>query len=280
MLKKLLIAGAVCCAVIVSCTRPPATNPEPRPRPTPPVDRPQVGVKPQPPVQQQPVPVAEGALNSLTAREKAEGWKLLFDGISTDGWHGYGSRTIGTAWKVVNSTLFLDAESKGQYKANTGGDIVTDEEYGNFELQLDWKISANGNSGICFYVYEDKNRYEWMWQTGMEMQILDNDGHPDGKIKKHRTGDLYDLISASSEPVKRVGEWNHVRMVSLNSKLDFYLNGVHVLNTTMWNDNWRNLIANSKFRGSSDFGTYRTGKIGLQDHGNNVWFRNIKIRRL
>lgn len=273
MMKRLLLICMVCATLFQNCSTPIKTTPAPKPEP--PKEEP--APKPEPPKEE---PVVETPLNTLTPKEIAEGWKFLFDGTTTDGWHAYGSRSIGTAWKTVNGTLHLDADSKKEFKTNIGGDIVTDEEYGNFELKLDWKIAKNGNSGICFYVKEDRSKYQWMWQTGPEMQILDNSGHPDGKIKKHRTGDLYDLISASSEPVKRVGEWNQVVIRSLNGKLDFYLNNVQILSTTMWTDNWRALIANSKFNGYPDFGTFRTGKIGLQDHGDNVWFRNIKIRRL
>lgn len=274
MIKRLLLICSVCVLLFNNCTTPIRTTPTPKPQPEPPVT---TEPKPAPPEE---VVVEETPLNTLTSKEVAEGWSFLFDGLTTDGWHTYGSRSIGTAWKTINGTLFLDAESKKEFKTNTGGDIVTDEEFGNFDLKLDWKISKNGNSGICFYVKEDRSKYTRMWNTGPEMQVLDNDGHPDGKIKKHRSGDLYDLISASSEPVKKVGEWNHVRIHSLNGKLDFYLNNVHILSTTMWTDSWRNLIANSKFNAYPDFGTYRTGRIGLQDHGDNVWFRNIKIRRL
>lgn len=275
MIKRLLLIGLACTLIFTNCSPPIKTTPTPRPQPQPPV---KPVTKPEPPVKEE--AVTESRLNTLTNREMAEGWKLLFDGTSTDAWHAYGSRTIGTAWKTVNGTLFLDGDSKKQFTANTGGDIVTNEEYGNFELSLEWKISKNGNSGICFYIKEDRSKYEWMWQTGPEMQILDNDGHADGKIIKHRTGDLYDLISSSSEPVKKTGDWNHVRIRCFNGKLDFYLNNVNIVSTTLWNDGWRSLVANSKFKNYPDFGAYRTGRIGLQDHGDNVWFRNIKIRRL
>ena len=276
MMKKLLLVCSVCVLFFNNCTTPIRTTPTPAPQPpVAPAPKPQP-----PPPKEEPVQVVEAPLNVLTGKEAAEGWKLLFDGTSTDEWHTYGSKSIGAAWKTANGTLYLDAQSKKQFKANTGGDIITNEEYGNFELQLDWKISKNGNSGICFYVKEDRSKYQYMWQTGPEMQILDNDGHPDGRITKHRSGDLYDLISASSEPVKKPGEWNHVRIRSFNGKLDFYLNNVHILSTTMWNENWRGMIAKSKFSSMPDFGTYRTGRIGLQDHGDDVWFRNIKIRRL
>ncbi|MGJ7032588.1 3-keto-disaccharide hydrolase [Niabella hirudinis] len=213
--------------------------------------------------------------NTLSKKEKAAGWKLLFDGKTTAGWHTYGTTAPGTAWQAADGTLHLDGNAR-----EGRGDLISDEEYGNFELQLDWKISEKGNSGICLYVIDNKDKYKYMWYTGLEMQILDNDGHPDGKITKHRAGDLYDLIKSSSEPVKAVGEWNHVAIKSLNGKLDFYLNGVHIVDTHLWDDNWRNLVAGSKFKGLPDFTAFKSGHIGLQDHGNTVWFRNIKVRKL
>ena len=257
----------------IQCT---PTHPTKTP-PGPVVARPPV--KPSQPATTEPASTV-AAVNTLSTKEKNEGWRLLFDGASTDGWHAYGSRSIGNAWKSLNGTLFLDADNKEGWQIKSGGDIVTDEEYGNFELQLDWKIDKGGNSGICFYVKEDKNKYPYMWSTGPEMQVLDNDGHADGKIKKHRAGDLYDLISSKTELVKPPLQWNHVLIRCVNGKLDFYLNGENVVTTTLWDGSWTNLIAASKFKTMEGFGTFRTGKIGLQDHGNNVWFRNIKIRRL
>jgi hypothetical protein len=209
--------------------------------------------------------------------DTTNGWISLFDGQSTKGWHTYNKTGIGNAWKVENGTLHLDAAAKKQTQAE-GGDIVTDEEFDNFHLKLEWKISPNGNSGIIFYSKED-SLYPAMWQTGPEMQILDNNGHPDAKIQKHLAGDLYDLI-ASKEAVKPVGEWNLAEIVANKGKLDFYLNGQLTMSTTLWDDNWRTMIANSKFKDMPAFGTIRNGRIGLQDHGDDVWFRNIMIKRL
>jgi hypothetical protein len=218
--------------------------------------------------------------NTLTDAQKADGWQLLFDGQSLAGWHQYGGAPTGSAWKVSNGVISLDSVAQGSDRDKVGGDIVTNETYENFDLKLEWKISKNGNSGIIFYVHEDTSKFKKSYETGPEMQVLDNDGHPDGKIKKHRAGDLYDLISSSSEPVKAVGEWNQVEIKSLNGKLDFFLNGVNVVSTTMWDANWASLIANSKFKQWPGFGTFKKGGICLQDHGNMVWYRNVMIKKL
>jgi len=215
-----------------------------------------------------------------TAQTKKEkGWISLFDGVSTNGWHSYGKSSVGQAWKVEDGMIHLDAAAKKTYQTDGGGDMVTNNEFGNFDLKLEWKISKNGNSGIIFYVHEDSS-YKESWNTGMEMQVLDNDGHPDGKIHKHRAGDLYDLIPCTIETVRPVGEWNQVEMISNKGKLELKLNGTTVVSTTLWDDNWKQLIAGSKFKNMPGFGTYTKGKIALQDHGNDVWFKNIMIKKL
>jgi hypothetical protein len=222
---------------------------------------------------------SSGANKPATGDNKA-GWHMLFDGKTTNGWHKYGGGPVGSAWKINDGYLCLDTSIKEDWQIKNGGDIVTDDEYENFDLQLEWNIAKDGNSGIIFYIHEDKAKYNWPWETGMEMQVLDNNGHPDGKLIKHRAGDLYDLISCSKETVKPPGEWNLAEVKCVNGKLDLYLNGFNVVTTTLWDDNWKKMVANSKFRNMPGFGTYKKGRIGLQDHGNNVCFRNIKIRRL
>ena len=206
-------------------------------------------------------------------------WQSLFDGKTTKGWHRYGAGAIDSVWQAKDGLLYLDVAKKKAAGIRGDWDIVTEQEYEDFELELEWKISKNGNSGIIFYVHEDK-KYRWPWETGMEMQVLDDAGHPDGKIIKHRAGDLYDLISASKEAANPVGEWNKVRVRSEKAKLDMYLNDVKVVSTTLWDDQWKALVAGSKFKNMPDFGTYRRGRIGLQDHGNDVWYRNIRIKSL
>ncbi|MEO9020824.1 MAG: DUF1080 domain-containing protein [Ginsengibacter sp.] len=218
--------------------------------------------------------------NTLTNKEKNDGWKSLFNGTSTDGWHNYGRQNVGPEWKVEDGVIHLSGSEKGK----EGGDLVTNEEFENFDLKLDWKISDKGNSGIIFYVHEDPAKYHETYETGIEMQILDNGtptrlGQPDGKLYTHRAGDLYDLM-ASKEVANPLGEWNHIEIKCVNGNLDFYMNGEHTLSTHLWDDNWQKMIAISKFKDMPGFGTFQKGKIALQDHGDDVWFKNIRIKRL
>lgn len=216
----------------------------------------------------------------LTPEEVKDGWVSLFDGQTTKGWHKYGGAPVGSAWKVEDGMLRLDASQQENWQIKDGGDIVTDEEFENFHLKLDWKIDTCGNSGVIFYIHEDTAKYQWPWMTGPEMQVLDNSCHPDAKIVKHRSGDLYDLITSAPETVKPALEWNTAEIKAQNGTLEFYLNGAKVVTTPMWDEGWKKMLAGSKFKDMKDFGTYKKGHIGLQDHGNNVWFKNIKIKKL
>lgn len=217
---------------------------------------------------------------TFAAFSQTNGWTSLFDGKTTKGWHKYGGDPVGAAWKVANGNLYLDTSTKAGWQTANGGDIVTDGEYENFDLKLEWKISKGGNSGIMFNVHEDSVKYKYPWNTGPEMQVLDNDLNEDGKIHKHHAGDLYDLIACKKETVKAVGEWNQVEIKILNGKLDLFLNGENVVSTTMWDDNWNKLVAGSKFSSMPGFGTFKKGRISLQDHGFMVSFRNIMIKQL
>ena len=209
-----------------------------------------------------------------------EGFVPLFDGKSLANWHTYGQATAGSAWKVEDGVIYLDADNKVDGKIQGGGDLVTNDEFDNFHLKLEWKISPSGNSGIIFYVHEDLAQFKNTYNTGPEMQVLDNNGHADAKIHKHRAGDLYDLIASSSEPVKPVGEWNLAEIISNDGKLTFKLNGTETVSTTLWDESWRTMLAGSKFATMNGFGTYKSGKIALQDHGDKVWYRNIMIKKL
>lgn len=215
------------------------------------------------------------ASNSVPADS---GWVNLFDGQSLAGWHSYGKSVPGNAWKVDSNAIHLIFPENS--KKDDGGDLTTDHEYGNFELKLDWKIVKKGNSGIIFYVKEDTSKYRWTWNTGMEMQVCDKDSNEDAHNPKHQAGDLYDLIAANPPSAKGPGEWNLVEIHSNNGELDMYLNGVHIISTTLWDDRWNQLISGSKFKTMPGFGTFKAGKIALQDHGDEAWYRNIRIKKL
>lgn len=214
--------------------------------------------------------------SSLKAQQKNKGFVPLFDGKTTQGWHTYGKTFTGKGWSVEDGTIHFDPKST----KDDAGDLVTDKEYANFHLKIDWKVAPGSNSGILFHINEDVSKFQQTYSSGPEMQVIDNDGHPDGKITKHRAGDLYDMVKSSSEPVKPVGQWNTAEIISNKGKLEFILNGVKTVSTTQFDDNWRALIAGSKFAKWPGFGTFKTGKISLQDHGEEVWFRNILIKEL
>ena len=215
-------------------------------------------------------------ITQVNAQEK---WVSLFDGKTTNGWHSYGEATAGAAWKVAEGTITFDPTAKVGGKG--GGDLVSNESFDQFHLQLEWKISKNGNSGILFFVQDDPKKYEYTFYTGPEFQVLDNDGHPDAKIISHRAGNLYDLIVGKEGHVKPYGEWNKVDIISINGVLELKMNDVTVIKTHLGDDSWKELIRRSKFgRGDMpDFGKVFSGKIALQDHGNEVSYRNIKIQK-
>jgi hypothetical protein len=219
-------------------------------------------------------------LNTLTDEEKNDSWQLLFNGTDTKGWHRYGDTVVRSAWRVDSGVLHLVTGEMEQWQTKGGGDIVTNEEYDNFHLKIDWKIDTCGNSGIIFLSHEDTAKYQWSWHTGMEMQVLDNNCHPDTAYKTHRAGCLYDLLEVSKVTVKPALEWNTAEIKHLNGKLDMWLNGELVVSTTIGDENWKKMLASSKWKDHPDFSTYKKGRIALQDHGNNVWFRNIRIKKL
>jgi hypothetical protein len=216
-------------------------------------------------------------VNALTAKEKKGGWKQLFDGKTTDGWHTYNKNRVTKNWKVVNGALVMDAKEKTKDEA---GDIVTNNEYENYEFSTEWKISEAGNSGIIFNVKEEP-KYPDTYTTGPEMQVLDNIKATDNKKENHLAGLLYDMsgTAALSKP-KPVGEWNVAKIIQNKGHLTFYLNGIKTVDVQQGSEEWKAMIANSKFKTWPDFATATKGKIAFQDHGYDVAFRNIKIRQL
>lgn len=219
--------------------------------------------------------------NTLTQEEIAAGWKLLFNGKDVSSWRNFKKQTIGKSWIIQENAIHLDAQPNkdGHWQAADGGDIITNDAYENFEFMIDWKIANCGNSGIIFNIVE-ADKYDYVWQTGPEMQILDNTCHPDTKYVTHRAGDLYDLIESKYSAVKPAGQWNEVRIKKLNGKVEFWLNGHKTVDFEMHTEEWTKMIANSKFKDMPDFGLAKKGHISLQDHGDKVWFKNIKIRTL
>lgn len=216
-------------------------------------------------------------LNKLSAAEIKKGWKLLFDGSTLTGWKTYNRTDMATSWSVKDGAIFLDAK-KGRSEI-AKGDLVTLEDYDDFELSLEWKISECGNSGIMYRIVEDP-KYKQPYLTGPEMQVLDNKCHPDAKIITHRSGDFYDVMASKTENVKPAGEWNAVRIIMKGYKLEQWQNGVKQIKLTLGSEEINAIVEKSKWKNQKDWGKALIGKIGLQDHGDPVWFRNIKIRSL
>ena len=223
-------------------------------------------------------PPAETAPAAATDGEGE--WRSLFNGEDLSGWHTYGKPgELGSAWKVVDGAIHLDVSDKDGWQTNNGGDIVTDEAYANYELELEWKIGECGNSGIIYNVQET-DAYAYPWMTGPEMQILDNTCHPDAEIVTHRAGDLYDMVSVAEENVRPAGEWNQVKLVVRPGRVEHWLNGKQQVVYDNTGEEWTQMIADSKFKDMTNWGTFTDGKISLQDHGDPVWFRNIRLREL
>jgi hypothetical protein len=204
--------------------------------------------------------------NTLTAAEKAAGWKLLFDGKSTAGWRGFKAPEPDPGWHVTDGALGPDPK--------TSKDIMTKEEFGSFELAFDWKISPKGNSGVMFHVTEAGGE---TYHSGPEYQVLDNSR---GERPLQRAGALYDLYAPTMDATKPVGEFNQSRLVVNGSKVEHWLNGTKVVEYELGSAELKAKIAASKFRQWPTFAASPTGHIALQNHGDVVAYRNIKIRPL
>jgi hypothetical protein len=215
------------------------------------------------------------APNTLTAGERAEGWQLLFNGRDLSNWRSFGGGTASPNWAVRDGALVLTSKT-GEM---SGGDLVTADSYGAFELTLDWKVERGGNSGV-FYLARNAPGTRNIYETGIEMQVLDNAGHPDGKIPSHRAGSLYDITVPPLSAAHPAGTWNHARLRVEQGRIRQWLNGTLTADVPFGNDAWRKRVAASKFASMPLFGTFPSGVIGLQDHGEPVAFRNIKIRKL
>lgn len=232
--------------------------------------------------QKSPLPVVD-KINKLTSNESKQGWKMLWDGETTNGWRGAKLDAFPKkGWVIENTELIVLAS--GGAESSAGGDIVTTEVYGDFELQVDFKITKGANSGIKYYVDTDINKGPGS-SIGLEYQILDDENHPDAKLGSHQGSrtivSLYDLIKADpNKPVNAVGQWNTAYIISKNNHVEHWLNGVKVLEYERKSPEFRKLVSESKYAEWPNFGEAEKGHILLQDHGNRVSFRNVKIKSL
>lgn len=226
------------------------------------------------------------APNTLTEAEQAAGWQLLFDGRSLEHWTGLGREGIPHEhWRVENGTLRKVASGKVPLAPDgqplEGGDIMTRQRFYNFEFQFDWKVSPAGNSGVKYNVSEEMStQHEPVHAAlGFEYQILDDDRHPDGEDPTHRAGGLYDLIPPNDQKrLNPVGQWNHSRLVLVGSRGQHWLNGRKVVDYDLESDAFARWFAASKYAPVEEFTTRRHGHLVLQDHRDDVWFRNLKVR--
>ncbi len=202
-------------------------------------------------------------------------WTVLFNGENLDGWRSYGEAAPRPAWTVSDGAIVLDADDSTS--SNIGGDLITVDQYENFELELEWKISAGGNSGIFFGVQEIEGQ-RVAYETGIEMQILDNDNHVDGEIPETSAGSCYALYAPANNVVRPVGEYNQVRLIVRNASVEHWLNGHKIVEYEIGSEDWANRVAASKFADWQHFARYRKGHIALQDHTDRLWFRNIRLR--
>ena len=217
------------------------------------------------------LPVASVCLYGADAKAKPGKWEVLFDGKSVGKWRGYKMNSFPDhSWRVEEGALKTIAGAEGP-------DIVTKEKFENFELELEWKVSPGANSGIMYRVSED---FDAPYETGPEMQVLDDDKHADGRDPKTAAGALYALIAPKNKKLKPVGQWNKVRIVVQDNQVVHWLNGAKVVEFELGSAELNQLIAGSKFKDMPRFAKEKTGYIDLQHHGDEVWYRKIRVRKL
>ncbi len=227
----------------------------------------------------------KGPVNQLSDAQKAQDWELMFDGTTTNGWRGYNKTNFPASWIVEDGTLRCRGEkTRGEAGKADGGDIIYSKRlFSDFDLRIEWKISEGGNSGI-FYLGREVAGWP-LYKSALEMQILDNEKNPDsfrGMNGNRKAGSLYDLIPANPQNTRPAGEWNSVEIICLKGKVVHRQNGVVILEYELWTPEWKALVGKSKFPGLNPEweNIAKEGVIGFQDHDDDVWFRNIKIREL
>lgn len=204
-------------------------------------------------------------------------WVELFNGENLDGWRSYNAEAPGEGWIVRNGAIVLDVDAETDEQ--TAGDLITEQQYENFELELEWKLTAGGNSGI-FYGVREMPDHEVAYETGIEMQVLDDVRHPDGQTPETSAGACYALYAPTDKILHPVGTYNSARLIVNDGHVEHWLNGRKIVEYEIGSDDWNERVANSKFADWEHFGQYRRGHIGLQDHTDRVWFRKIRIREL
>ena len=217
--------------------------------------------------------------------DSEEGWISLFDGKSFKGWRGYNRTDMPSAWTIEDGAIKINGSGQGEAGAKDGGDIVFDRKFKNFELTFEWKVSKGANSGVFLLAQEVPG--DPIWKSSPEYQILDNANHPDAKLGvdgNRKSASLYDLIPAVPQNQKPYGQWNTGGILVYQGTVVFSQNGKNVVEFHLWTDDWKKMIEGSKFKGMENFlnagGANHDGFIGLQDHGNDVWYKNIKIKIL
>ena len=222
----------------------------------------------------------------------ADEWITLFDGKTFDGWRGYGRTTVPGRWVIEDGAMKINGSGMGEAHASDGGDIIYDQKFKNFELTFEWKIAKESNSGVFYLAQEIEN--EPIYVSALEYQILDNENHLDAKLGKdgnRKSASLYDLIPAKPQNAKPIGEWNTGSIIVYKGTVIHKQNGENVVEAHLWTPQWNDLLNSSKFKEGGEFkeafklmsnagGDNHEGYIGLQDHGDDVWFRNIKIKSL
>ena len=223
--------------------------------------------------------MAQTADNTLSKAEKKAGWKLLFDGKTSNGWRGFNKTFFPAGWVIENGTL----KGLGTAHGDTGGDIVFgDEKFEDFELTIDWKISPGGNSGIFYHAAEGP-QYKAPYATAPEYQLIDDNNWPGpGKLEDwQKTACDYAMyVAPENKKLKPAGEWNTTRIVFTKAKVEYYLNGQLTVSFVPWSEDWTKRRNSGKWESFPDYGKFKTGLIALQDHGSPTWFKNIKIRKL
>ena len=206
--------------------------------------------------------------NMLTDQQKAEGWKLLFDGKTTKGWRGYEQEAAPDGWQAVDGALT---------RVGGGGDLITVEQFDSFELRFDWQVAPGGNSGVMYRVGESGGA---TYHTGPEFQILDNAAHADGKDSLTSAGSCYGLYAPAKDVTRPAGSWNEARIVVNGNAVQHWLNGERIVQYELGSSDWNERVAGSKFKQWPDFGRLPRGHIAIQDHGDRVAYRNIRIKPL